>query len=109
MTSTPPATMALDTERLHLRRPVEQDADAIIAIAGDWGVARRLARVPHPYTDAGLRFFFNHVVPSEPTWAILWRQTGRLIGMIGLTPAPDGRCAELGYYIACDHWGRGIA
>lgn len=101
--------MTLDTARLHLRRPVEQDADAIIAIAGDWEVARRLARIPHPYTDADLRFFFDHVVPNEPTWAILWRQTGRLIGMIGLTPAPDGRSAELGYYIACDHWGRGIA
>jgi len=101
--------MPLDTARLHLRQPVEQDADAIISIAGDWEVARRLARVPHPYTDADVRFFFNHVVPNEPTWAILWRQTSRLIGMIGLVPAPDGRSAELGYYVARDHWGRGVA
>ncbi len=108
MTSKPTA-MPLDTARLHLRPPVEQDADTIIAIAGDWEVARRLARMPHPYTEADLRFFFNHVVPNEPTWAILWRETGRLIGMMGLAPAPDGRSAELGYYIARDHWGRGIA
>jgi RimJ/RimL family protein N-acetyltransferase len=101
--------MPLDTVRLHLRRPVEQDADAIISIVGDWEVARRLARMPHPYTEADLRFFFDHVVPNEPTWAILWRQTSRLIGMIGLAPAPDGRSAQLGYYIARDHWGRGIA
>lgn len=101
--------MPLHTARLHLRQPVEQDADAIISIAGDWEVARRLARVPHPYTDADLRFFFNHVVPHEPTWAILWRETSRLIGMIGLVPAPDGRSAELGYYVARDHWGRGVA
>jgi RimJ/RimL family protein N-acetyltransferase len=101
--------MPLDTARLHLRRPVERDADAIIAIAGDWVVARRLARVPHPYTDADVRFFFNQVVPNEPTWAILWRQTSRLIGMMSLVPAPDGRSAELGYYIARDHWGLGVA
>jgi RimJ/RimL family protein N-acetyltransferase len=101
--------MPLDTARLHLRRPVEQDADAIISIVGDWEVARRLARVPHPYTDADVRFFFTHVVPNEPTWAILWRQTGRLIGMTSLVPAADGRSAELGYYVARDHWGRGIA
>jgi RimJ/RimL family protein N-acetyltransferase len=101
--------MALDTARLHLRQPAKQDADAIIAIASDWEVARRLARLPHPYTDADVRFFFDHVVPNEPTWAILWRQTGHLIGMIGLSPAPDGRSAELGYYIARDHWGRGVA
>src|ERR1700677_1679566 len=109
MTSTPTATMFLDTGRFHLPPPVEQDADAIISIAGDWEVARRLARIPHPYTDADLRFFFSHVVPNELTWAILWRQTGRLIGMIGLAPAPDGRSAELGYYIARDHWGCGVA
>ena len=101
--------MPLDTARLHLRRPVEQDAAAIISIAGDWEVARRLARVPHPYTDADVRFFLDHVVRIEPTWAILWSQTSRLIGMVGLVPAPDGRSAELGYYIARDHWGRGIA
>jgi len=105
----PLAIKPLDTGRLHLRPPVERDADAIISIVGDWEVARRLARVPHPYTDADLRFFFNHVVPHEPTWAILWRQTDRLIGMMGLTPAIDGRTAELGYYVARDHWGRGVA
>jgi len=101
--------MPLDTARLHLRRPVEQDADAIISIAGDWEIARRLARVPHPYADADVHFFFNHIVPHEPTWAVLWRETRRLIGIVGLAPAVDGRSAELGYYIARDHWGRGVA
>jgi RimJ/RimL family protein N-acetyltransferase len=109
MAPTAPVTTPLDTARLHLRRPVEGDAEAIIAIAGDWEVACRLARMPHPYTEADVRFFFGHIVPHEPTWAIVWRETGRLIGMIGLAPAPDGRSAELGYYVARDHWGRGIA
>src|ERR1700722_9480548 len=109
MTSKPAAAMPLDTARLHLRPPVEQDAAAIISIAGDWEVARRLARVLHPYTDTDVRFFLDHVVPNEPTWAILCRETSRLIGIIGLAPVPDGRSAELGYYIARDHWRRGIA
>jgi RimJ/RimL family protein N-acetyltransferase len=59
--------MPLDTARLHLRRPVEQDADAIIAIVGDWEVARRLARVPHPYTHADVR-------------------SGRVLAKLGFTP-----------------------
>jgi RimJ/RimL family protein N-acetyltransferase len=101
--------MLLETPRLQLRPPVDQDAAAIRCIAGDWEVARRLARVPHPYTDADVRFFFNHVVPNEPTWTIVWRQTGQLIGVMGLAPTPDGRSAELGYYIARDYWGRGLA
>ena len=101
--------MPLETSRLHLRAPVQQDAEAIISIAGDWEVARQLARVPHPYTDADLRFFFGQVVPNEPTWAILLQGMDRLVGMIGLAPAFDGQSAELGYYIARDQWGRGIA
>jgi RimJ/RimL family protein N-acetyltransferase len=104
-----PAQPSLDTARLHLRRPVERDADAIIAIAGDWEVARRLARMPHPYAAADVRYFYDHVVPNEHTWAILWRGTGLLIGMVGLAPSADGDSAELGYYIARDHWGRGVA
>ncbi len=109
MSATRPATIPIDTARLHLRQPVERDAGAIISIAADWEVARRLARMPHPYTDADVRFFFENVVPNEATWAIVWRETGRLIGMIGLAPAPDGRSAELGYYLARDQWGRGVA
>jgi hypothetical protein len=33
----------LFTRRLQLRCPVEADASAIVAIAGDWDVARRLS------------------------------------------------------------------
>lgn len=97
------------TPRLQLRRPVETDAASIIAIAGDWEVARRLARVPHPYTQEHFRFFLNSVVPGEPTWAIVLRQTSELIGVIGLAPNDDGQSGELGYYIARPFWGQGIA
>ncbi len=109
MASTLPAPMPLDTARLHLRRPVEHDVGAIISIAGDWEVARRLARVPHPYRAADAQFFLRHVVPNEPTWVLVWRETSRVVGVMSLAPAPGERSAELGYYIARDQWGRGLA
>jgi RimJ/RimL family protein N-acetyltransferase len=102
-------TIPLATARLYLQRPVEADADAIIAIVGDFEVARWLARIPHPYTKTDLDFFMSHLLPNEPTWAIELRETHELIGMVGLTPAPDGQSAELGYYLARHFWGRGIA
>lgn len=80
-----------------------------MAIAGDWEVARRLARVPHPYTQEHFRFFMDHVIPDEPTWAIVSRQSAQLVGVIGLHPNDDGRSAELGYYMARPCWGYGIA
>lgn len=99
----------LVTPRLHLRCPVEADASAIIAIAGDWDVARRLGRIPHPYTQADFRFFIERVVQSEPTWAIVVKESAELVGVIGLVPHGESRSAELGYYVGQPYWGQGLA
>ena len=100
---------ALFTERLYLRPPVGADAEAVIAICGDWEVARRLSRVPHPYGYSDFRFFLEQVVVKKPTWAIVLRATNALVGVVGLAPHQDGESAELGYYIACAQWGQGFA
>src|ERR1700722_5300412 len=99
----------LETARLRLRRPEAGDIASIMAIAGDWDVARRLSRVPHPYGETDARFFLETIVPTEWTWAITFRASGELIGMTGLTPQPAHDVAELGYYVARPHWGIGIA
>jgi RimJ/RimL family protein N-acetyltransferase len=99
----------LETERLLLRRPDAGDIGAIAAIAGDWEVARRLARVPHPYGDEDARFFLDMIVPSEWVWAVTLRKAGGLVGMVGLTPEAGHHTAELGYYLDRRHWGIGIA
>jgi RimJ/RimL family protein N-acetyltransferase len=99
----------LQTERLLLRRPDATDVGAIMAIVGDWEVVRRLARVPHPYRETDAHFFLNNVVPNEWVWAITLRESREVVGMVGLTPEADLDTAELGYYVARDHWGNGIA
>lgn len=99
----------LFTNRLHLRRPVETDAAAVVAIVGDWEVARRLGRVPHPYHRSDFDEFLQHVVPNEPTWAIVLRHTNELIGMTGLLPHAEGLSAELGYYLGRPYWSCGFA
>jgi len=99
----------LITQRLHLRCPVNADASAIIAIAGDWEVARRLARMPHPYTADDFRFFMERIVPTELTWAIIARRIDVLLGVIGLVPHAESKSAELGYYVGRPHWGQGFA
>lgn len=99
----------LESGRLILRRPDARDISSIIAIAGDWEVARRLARVPHPYGESDAVHFLEHIVPNEWVWAILSRGAGELVGMVGLTLDADPGAAELGYYVSRPHWGRGIA
>lgn len=97
------------TPRLHLRRPVESDAAATIAIVGDFEVARRLGRVPHPYHQSHFDEFLAHIVPHEQTWAIVLRETNELVGMTSLIPHREHSSAELGYYLGRPYWGRGLA
>jgi RimJ/RimL family protein N-acetyltransferase len=99
----------LKTGRLVLRQPDTGDIGSIIGIAGDWEVARRLGRVPHPYSERDAFLFLETVVPKEWVWAITFLESGELIGMVGLSPGPGRESAELGYYVARRYWGIGIA
>ena len=98
----------LVTERLSLRRPGGSDVDAIVSIVGEWEVARRLARVPHPYGPADASFFLEQIVPVEWVWAITIRGADELVGAIGLTPEKGADTAELGYWLSPFHWTQGI-
>lgn len=98
----------ITTERLLLRRPDESDVDAIVEGVGDWAVARRLARVPHPYRPSDARFFLEQIVPDEWVWAITTHGNDELLGVVGLTPDTAAGTAELGYWLSRRHWGRGI-
>lgn len=99
----------LVTDRLLLRRPKDGDVDAIVSIVGEWEVARRLARVPHPYGPADAVFFLEQVVPAEWVWAITLKGSDKLVGVVGLTPDESEGTAELGYWLSTAQWGRGIA
>jgi len=98
----------LTTERLLLRRPNVGDVAAIVDIVGDWEVASRLARVPHPYGIADAKFFLEQVVPREWVWAITIDGSDGLIGAIGLTPEKEADSAELGYWLSKSYWGQGV-
>ena len=101
----------LHSQRFVLRGPTEHDIPAIIAIAGDWEIASRLARMPHPYKEAEARFFLDTIVPAELVWLIVERSSDLVLGCIGIAQDVDDASdtVELGYYIAREHWGRGIA
>jgi RimJ/RimL family protein N-acetyltransferase len=99
----------LTSERLVLRRPRDEDAPAIIAIAGDLRVSRNLARIPHPYGEADARFFLDQIAPREFVWVLTLRSSAELVGMAGLSATDDPDTAELGYYLAPAHWGFGLA
>ncbi len=96
------------SERLFLRPAFPEDWEAVLACIGsDEGVVRNLARAPWPYGEREARDFA--AMPQDwrlPHFLITLPGTG-VIGSAGL--GANGDEAELGYWIARDHWGRGYA
>ena len=96
----------LRTERLVLAPPSEADVPGLVAAANDFEVARWLARMPHPYTEADGRHFLDEVSPGEPVWTIRPLVGGEFLGTVGLKPVARD-IGELGYWLARAAWGRG--
>ncbi|TVL89102.1 GNAT family N-acetyltransferase [Streptomyces sp. SAJ15] len=108
--------VTLTTERLILRPFAPSDADALTAACQDPEIPRWTA-VPSPYTPAHAEKFIGETCPegwredSGYNLAVVTKDTGSLVGAMGLLqlsgPGTEERRAELGYWTAKEHRGRG--
>jgi 8-oxo-dGTP diphosphatase len=98
----------LQTSRLVLRPLTPADADAIQGYVGDWDVARWTTSIPHPYPPGAAADWIDGLDRGdERVLGIVERQSGRLVGCIGLKPGGAAGSGEFGYWIGKPHWGRG--
>jgi RimJ/RimL family protein N-acetyltransferase len=99
------------TPRLLLRPGFPEDAPALAGAIADEAIVRNLAVVPWPYTlrDAEA-FLASPRDPVLPSFLIFERTDAapHFVGACGLARRPSGS-VEMGYWIACNFWGRGIA
>ncbi len=104
-------TVVLKTERLILRQFETGDLDDFYEYAKNPEVGIHAGWCPHQTLSdtAEILFEFIH---SNSVWAIVWRETGKVIGSIGLhkdgTRSPSRDIRALGYALSADYWGRGI-
>jgi RimJ/RimL family protein N-acetyltransferase len=101
----------IETERLILRKPRPEDAEAIFAdYAQDPEVTRYLPWAPH--TDLSQTRVFVHDCLSnwdtgdDFTWVITSRDDDQPIGALSLRV--HGHKADIGYVLARSRWGRGL-
>jgi 8-oxo-dGTP diphosphatase len=106
----------LRTERLTLRPPRPDDADAIHRLVNDWEVVRMLSRLPFPYpralTDEWIASTATQMEDgSAYHLAITGAENGAemLIGCVGLRLDEAPRVADLGYWVGRKFWGHGVA
>lgn len=102
----------IETKRLLLRRPTENDVSRIVEALADFDICRNLARVPWPYhRDDALDFlkFMASCDRRSRFSAICTRESGeRLLGMISYEWSDAKQDAELGYWLDTTHWGQGL-
>lgn len=102
----------LTTERLVLRAYVFDDAPTVQRLAGAPEVAETTLNIPHPYPDGAAEEWISKHAPAfaegkAADWAITLADTGELLGSIGLIFDEVHRRAEMGYWVAAPHWGKG--
>lgn len=106
--------MHIRTARLVLRAFHREDEEPLARAADDRRVWAGLRdRFPHPYDREAARAWIGAQagrVPPE-NLAITLRQTGELVGGVGLERHADvvRFTAEIGYWLGSAHWGHGYA
>ena len=103
----------LETKRLLLRVPATFDVPEIVALAGDYDVAKNLSRVPHPYSEADARGWIDRAAEqrlkgTDFAFAITNKQDGAYMGSCGLHKR-DGDMFEMGYWLGKPFWKQGFA
>jgi RimJ/RimL family protein N-acetyltransferase len=103
----------IETERLLLRPPERSDIPALVALIGEWDVAKNLGRVPYPYSEADAHTFFDRgeARPADQpdiTLGVTLKPDGAYIGGCGVHLRDNGTF-ELGYWIGKPFWGNGYA
>ncbi len=85
--------VVIETSRLRMRSLRDGDLADPVTLAGNWEVARWLATMPYPYTEADVREWIGRVQQDHATgrprrFAVALRETDRLIGGVGLDGSP---------------------
>ena len=102
----------LKTKRLLLRAFKSSDARDVRQLAGDRLIADTTLSIPHPYTDVMAdKWIGKHHSQFNSkeavVFAIVRRDSGELVGALGLGFQPEHQRAELGFWIGRPYWNKG--
>ena len=106
------ALPVLEAERLILRPFTLDDAKELQRLVGERAIADTTLNIPHPYEDGMAEAWIGtHQSAFEAhetvTLAVEARDTGNLVGAVGLRLHLANESAEIGYWIGRMYWGRG--
>jgi hypothetical protein len=91
-----PSGIVIETARLRLRALRENDLTELVALIGNWEVARWVSSVPHPYSETDGREWIaivrqDHATGYPRRFAIALKETDQVIGGVGCRTLGRGR------------------
>ena len=104
----------LETQRLVLSTPNNDDIPTIVKYAGDERIAKTTERMPHPYYEKDAQTWINMTQKglengTAHIFAIRLKAGLVFIGGIGLEVNHLCNHGELGYWVATPYWNQGYA
>jgi [ribosomal protein S5]-alanine N-acetyltransferase len=108
--------MRLESERLILRVPRENEAESLVASINNPNVVRYLSKVPFPYGIKDAKGFIKKSrekarkkKKEDFAFSIQLKSEKGIVGGIGLHEYEEyPGIAEIGYWIAEEHWKKGL-
>lgn len=105
----------IETDRLTLRALRMTDAPVVQRCCAPYEMAMMMLTVPHPYPPGAAEKFIGEVLEKagaggpDRIYAGTIKASGELIATVGLRVDAAHKHAELGYWVAMEHWGKGYA
>ncbi|MBL7829776.1 MAG: GNAT family N-acetyltransferase [Saprospiraceae bacterium] len=102
----------MEDRKCKLRPWQQSDIESLVKYANNYKITSKLTnKFKYPYTRQNGEQFINMAVSMNPQQIFAIDLDGEAIGSIGIHPQDDIFCrnAELGYWLAEEFWGKGIA
>jgi len=104
----------LQTERLTLRALALDDANVLLPLVGEKEIAATTLSIPHPYpAEEAAKWITKTIEKYEEgvaaAFAIILKETGKIVGSISIWMDHKHNNAELGYWIGKPYWNNGYA
>jgi RimJ/RimL family protein N-acetyltransferase len=104
----PRPTLVLESARLRLRPGVASDAEALHPAFADHDLMRWWSNAPHE-TIAQTRADLAQRAAEWRRWIITLQENDRAIGFVAAGEKRQGNVSEIGYLLAREYWGTGMA
>lgn len=103
----------IKTKKFILRPISKKDAKDLVRNMNNWNILRHLSQIPFPY---GLKHAleFSGKIEREmkkekpANYVMVIEIKGEVVGAVGAHHIMNGHKAEMGYWLAEQHWGNGI-